>query len=292
MRDIKLVYNGALGDTACLAYAIKYLKEIGVLRTVHVRSNYPRLFNGLCSSNRIAGPEAPKVVRSAPINSVFKNHTYYKMSRDLYYWTKFKVKGYQYISWYRTYIDRDKPLLEIFLRALHPSINLSNLHEYSFKPWLKLQHNLDLPRNKIVLAPEAGWACRELRPDAVKKLLAANGLVHENIVVVGVQPKDDYFSQFIDLRGKINFDELLYILNNSSKIITADSGIFHLASLLKKDMIAFFGPVFPTLRQYPNNNTEIMFRSDLLCGGCSARVDISRYGGGCPLGHNLCLELA
>ena len=291
MSDIKLVYNGALGDTACLAYAIKYLKDLGVLQTVHVRSNYPSLFNGLCSSSRIVGSNTPKIVNLAPKNGRLKNHTYYKMLRDLYYWSKFKVTGYQYISWYSTYIDRDKPLLEIFLRALHPSINLSKLHEYAFEPWLKLEDDLDVPKNKIVLAPEAGWACRELRPNAVNKLIAANGFVTDDVVVVGVQPKDDQFSQFRDLRGNLNFDELLYVLNSSSKIITADSGVFHLASLLKKETIAFFGPVFPTLRQYPNNNTEILFRSDLLCGGCSARVDISRYGGRCPYGHNLCMEL-
>ena len=114
--------------------------------------------------------------------------------------------------------------------------------------------------------------------------------MEDDILVIGSKKTFDNYNSMNDSRGDFNLKQLINEVIHAKLIITADSGIFHLASILKKETIAVFGPVYPNLRQYPHTNSIIYFTYDLLCTGRSTRLDITNYSGNCPLGHNKCME--
>lgn len=286
MNIKKIAYNGALGDTICLAYVINFLKKINYYDEVEVYCNFPEIFEGLCKTKRLHKVKLQKEMKK---KSNFKNKTIYKFTRDFIHLLKFRLLGIKYVSWTKTYVNRSSPLNEIFLKTLCPNIDLNKFYEFDFDPWLQT-NLLEAKKNRILIAPEAGWRCRELPFETTQSILRKNNLMEDDILVIGSKKTLDNYNSMNDHRGDFNLKQLINEVIHAKLIITSDSGIFHLASILKKETIAVFGPVYPNLRQYPHNNSKIYFRYDLLCTGCSTRLDISKYNGNCPLGHNKCME--
>jgi len=110
------------------------------------------------------------------------------------------------------------------------------------------------------------------------------------IIVVGMNKNDDQFSQYTDLRGSTSLNELFLILDNAHMIVCVDSGIFHMASILKKKTISLFGPVNHKLRIYNKDISICIESKSVPCLSCFERVDLSEYRNHCIIGNNLCMK--
>ena len=152
MKIKKIAYNGALGDTTCLAYVVCYLIHIGYFDKVKVYCNYPEIFNGLCLSEPLKKNIIVKKAYSQ--KKYIKNRTIYKIVRDFLHLIKFYLMGIEYISWTKTYLQRNVPLNEIFLKSLNPKADINKFYSFNFKPWIKIEY-LENDKNKIIIAPEA-----------------------------------------------------------------------------------------------------------------------------------------
>ena len=91
----------------------------------------------------------------------------------------------------------------------------------------------------------------------------------------------------VDLIGKTDFDHLMWVVAQSDVVVAHDSGPLHLALLLKKPLVALFGPTAPS-EKIPRQQSSPVF---LLCRGdahsCSPCYDGKAYAN-CR--RNICME--
>ena len=284
----KYLYNGALGDTIALAYTAKLVFSKSDLATKTFYVNYPEVFDGIANAIRIkAKGSMVKSDVSISNRTSFKASTIYKNTRDCFWYLKslFGLR-YQYIPWSVTFKNRNIPLINIFAKELGHT---------DYKIIKTLPKNIKFNTKKVdnvVIGFEAGWACRKPLDESILILLKYLNKKNKSIKIVGNLKQKDFFSKYEDLRGQLTLKELIKVVSNADLVITADSGLFHIAQLLQKNTISLFGPVDPILRSYPNHKTLFMYRDDLECIGCSSKIDISRFDGKCPLIHNECMNFS
>ena len=85
-----------------------------------------------------------------------------------------------------------------------------------------------------------------------------------NIVVAG-NKQDQHFPHAIDLRGKVKLGELPELIKRAGLVISNDSAPLHIASALRKPLLALFGPTSSTMYgPYPLNSsrTSVISASD------------------------------
>ncbi len=92
---------------------------------------------------------------------------------------------------------------------------------------------------------------------------------------------------YINLIGKTNIKDLIYLIQNSALVIGLDSAGLHLASAIKNDyslpeVIGIYGPTSP-YRSGPYGLIQnCLYLSELECIACRKKK--------CPLGHHKCME--
>ncbi len=156
-----------------------------------------------------------------------------------------------------------------------PKLNL--LPNIEFQNFIK-----SIAGMKIILTPGGaqnlindGWQRRwpiESYVNLAEKLLKTN--LDFSVLLAG--SKDDiwaekYFEHLpvINLLGKTTLHELIYLYNNSSVLITHDTGIMHLAKLTTIKTIALFGPVNPSERIGMNEDIFCFWIGNTLpCSPC------------------------
>ena len=87
----------------------------------------------------------------------------------------------------------------------------------------------------------------------------------------------------VSLIGKTNIDEAIYLLAGSDLVITNDSGLMHVASSVKAEIIAIYGSSSPEYTP-PLSDTgkhKIIYKN-IECSPCFKKV--------CPLGHFNCMN--
>ena len=286
MTDImknRYLYNGALGDTICLAMCARMSFTDSELKNITFIVNYPEVFNNLCNAKHLKSIHSKNSVSSSTTKTMM-NSTNYKIIRDIYWYLKsFLGLRYTYISWYRTFRLRSVPLTNIFLSIL----SKSEIKSSFCSRWLKKNQN---EGKRVIISAEAGWTCRQPNISSILNLIKYLNLKSSDIDIVGLKKSNDELSKYNDLRGKLSLKELMEHVSKSSLTITADSALYHLAILYDIPTISFFGPVKPELRAYPSDKCTFLIRKDLDCLGCSINHDISKTNGECPLGHNECMK--
>lgn len=126
----------------------------------------------------------------------------------------------------------------------------------------------------VIINPEADtrlplrkWPGEHYYALTGKLLLIPNVLV----VAVGIgrgrffpECKED---RYIDLIGKTTGKELVALLSMARVLVSHDSGLVHLASLLRTETIALFGPETPALYGPLNEHATILYEK-LACSPC------------------------
>ena len=99
----------------------------------------------------------------------------------------------------------------------------------------------------------------------------------------------DYFkrSKVVDLIGMTNLVNLMGLISYADVVVAHDSGPLHLALLLKKPLMALFGPTDPKERLPRQANSSVIPLCKSLELSCSPCYDGLTYA---PCRQNLCME--
>jgi len=87
--------------------------------------------------------------------------------------------------------------------------------------------------------------------------------------------------------GKFSLAGSAVLLKYARKVVTSDTGLMHIASAFKKDILSLWGNTIPEFGMYPylpGRNSEILENSHLKCRPCS-KLGYAK----CPKGHFRCM---
>ena len=130
--------------------------------------------------------------------------------------------------------------------------------------------------NFILISPTSNSPLRSMSPKLLETLIKGLKNDEKKIVLVG---KSDYESfsnikddnEIYNLINRTNLDEYLYLINNSSKIITVNSATSHFSSLIDKRIkifVFFFGTHHPKEWGPISDNISTFIFSEIKCSPC------------------------
>tara|TARA_R110002072_G_scaffold534_7_gene4227 strand:+ start:125573 stop:126553 length:981 start_codon:yes stop_codon:yes gene_type:complete len=138
--------------------------------------------------------------------------------------------------------------------------------------WNLEEHKVTLPYEKfIVLAPSAAWEMKRWPLDHWKSLIKI--MKDHRFIVVG-GPKDDFCAELeaIDptrvknVAGSVSLNQSSYIVKKSDGIVSADTGIIHVADAIGAKGISLIGP---TAFGYCSGEHIKTLEVELSCKPCS-----------------------
>ena len=141
------------------------------------------------------------------------------------------------------------------------------------------------PADCVALAPGARWRTKRWPPENWKALahrLQAQGLA---VVAVGSAEERDLLSGpgIIDGYG-LSLRATAAVLRRARVVVANDSGLMHLATAVRRPVIALLGPTVRAFGFLPYGVPHQILERPLRCRPCSA------YGGDhCPLRHHRCM---
>ena len=118
-----------------------------------------------------------------------------------------------------------------------------------------------IPARSIILFPESRRS-EKVWPFFKELAIELNKISQWKVIIAGNQ-KDNRFPNCIDIRESITLSDLPSIINKASLIICNDSAPLHIASALRKKLVALFGPTEPEMYgPYPlDHQNNIIIRS-------------------------------
>ena len=123
--------------------------------------------------------------------------------------------------------------------------------------------------NKIVLVPSAAWEMKRWPIEHWREVIKQ--LSQESVVLGG--NKDDFChdlaelsNKSLSLAGQLSLVESAYIVSKAKAVISADTGLLHVADLLNVPAIALLGP---TAFGYPTFENACEIGVELSCRPCS-----------------------
>jgi len=169
-------------------------------------------------------------------------------------------------------------LTRLALRFLGINIpkNFNDFQDIPRKATLPDQPVVGLSKPYFVLIPSARWETKEWFAESwgllIEKLLLR--FPSHSIYLVGkgsfrpwAEDMAKKYSRVYSLYDRLNLRELVFVLKNSSTVITVDTGPMHIASALDKPIVALFGPTAPN-RTGPWSSIFKVVKVDLPCGPC------------------------
>lgn len=180
----------------------------------------------------------------------------------------FKLRKNKFDYPYRGMISYLKPLAPLEIR--HDNLT----QNWNFKKPIQDKVKSLFPKideSFIVLAPSAAWKMKRWPEENWKKLIA--NLKNQHVVLVG-GPGDDFIdnlysaedSNCLNLAGKLSLEESCYLVSRSKALISADTGMIHVADLLGTRGLSLIGP---TAFGFPTNSNIKTLEVDLPCRPCS-----------------------
>jgi len=85
----------------------------------------------------------------------------------------------------------------------------------------------------------------------------------------------------VDLSGRTSLQQVVDLLSESTRVVSNDSGLMHIAAALNRQLVAIYGSTDPGFTP-PLGPRSRIARLDIDCSPCFKRE--------CPLGHMRCLE--
>jgi ADP-heptose:LPS heptosyltransferase len=124
----------------------------------------------------------------------------------------------------------------------------------------------------VLFAPSAAWEMKRWPIVHWKKLINKISINH-NVVLVG-GPNDHFINDLFDsennniinLAGKTSFFETFYLVERSSYVLSADTGVIHVAELLERNGALLLGP---TAFGRTKANYIKVFETRLSCRPCT-----------------------
>ena len=104
----------------------------------------------------------------------------------------------------------------------------------------------------------------------------------------GLQLEKEFAGKVFSACGKFNINQSASIVKQADKVITSDTGLMHIASAFKKDIITLWGNTVPEFGMYAyfsGKNSKILEVKNLSCRPCS-KLGYSK----CPKGHFKCMQ--
>jgi ADP-heptose:LPS heptosyltransferase len=196
------------------------------------------------------------------LNSLILTRSKERLNRILL----FKFKKNKFPKPYRGMISYCEPL------GLSNSTNL--IQSWKFKEETIIQVEKQVPHlneNFVVLAPSAAWEMKRWPVEHWKKLIQE--LKGYKLYLVG--GPDDTFIEAIckgsddnvtNLTGKLNLIESSYLVARSKLVISADTGIIHVADILGVNGLSLMGP---TAFGFSTNKNIQTLEVELPCRPCS-----------------------
>lgn len=129
------------------------------------------------------------------------------------------------------------------------SFGIENLDTVTIQKWNFENVKLSIPfnENSIVLVPSAAWDMKRWPLDHWKELIKINPNIHFSVLG---GPSDTFCQELEDidplrvknLAGKLSLIESCYVVSKSRFVISADTGLIHVADLLGVRGVSIIGP--------------------------------------------------
>ena len=139
-------------------------------------------------------------------------------------------------------------------------------------------HNSLVPTSYVVMVPGARWETKKWPSEYFAKL--ARMFIDDGLYVVLAGSKDDvrqgeiikelanFPKEIIDVIGKTSLRELAALIKESCFYVSGDTGPLHIATALKKPLVAIYGPTRPERTGPYGNKDAIVLVAPAECAGC------------------------
>lgn len=147
----------------------------------------------------------------------------------------------------------------------------------------------------ILINPSSVWETKKWLDYKFAKLIERiNSKYRVKPVIIGSKKERDVAENIekmsdmkcINLAGETTLFDLMWIIKNSTLLITNDSGPMHIATAFGVGVVAIFGPTTRELGFFPYSDKAMVVEKELSCRPC--RLHGSKN---CPRGHFLCMKL-
>jgi heptosyltransferase-3 len=209
---------------------------------------------------------------------------------------------------HHTNLNVYRPIYENYLNVGMSAGILEKLTEYSPDSSTITLPEPDVFQNRIqspyyVINAESSETIQVLRSwptESWAKLI--DQLRHENpevmLVLIGTTASVKMYKRILDavrpdtaiinLAGQTSFKEMVDLVSGADRLITVDSGPFHIGALLKCPTVGLFGPETPVLYGYDLPWVRNIYEN-LICSPCLALYDAKKSVLNCS--DNQCMKL-
>lgn len=161
-----------------------------------------------------------------------------------------------------------------FRQLNYESIDLrQNLSFESLVDESKVREVFDFSKSYIAIAPSAAWGMKTWPKEHWHKLISGIRKESDIPCVVLGGPQDTFCQEFenqydnvINLAGKLSLVESSFIVKQSKCLISADTGLLHVADLLGVNCLALIGP---TAFGFPSHSNVKTLEVELECRPCT-----------------------
>ena len=149
-------------------------------------------------------------------------------------------------------IERMLPFLEeLEIHDFNKNLKL----EFPGSTLKRIEKNTSFQSNYLLIFPESRRS-EKIWPFFTQLATELQSSVLPHVVIAG-NDSSPQFDGCIDLRGKVELNELPALIRNAKVIVSNDSAPLHLASALDKPLVALFGPTNPSMYgPYPPNSDK------------------------------------
>ncbi|RLG12568.1 lipopolysaccharide heptosyltransferase I [Candidatus Pacearchaeota archaeon] len=176
----------------------------------------------------------------------------------------------------KRYINLSKEILRLFDLKINENFNevleaLFPKEIFDLNPFFKEPY--------IIFIPTARWKTKTwffsywekliyLCEDVRKNFhILITGSKNEKELKIWAKEMESKYKKVYSLVGKLNLKELVAVINKARLVVCVDTGPMHIASALKKPIIALFGPTSPN-RTGPWNTRYQILSADIKCRPC------------------------
>lgn len=186
-------------------------------------------------------------------------------------------------------VDRSRGMVNKYLNLIDTTYNAKYRPQIVLNSSLSINNKFNLPKNYIVLCPDAEYGPSKRWPAEKWRDLARSLSKKSTVVIVGIDKtirdklEEIASKKIINLMSKTSIEEVVQVLNSSKTVVTNDSGLMHVAAALNKKVIALYGSSSPSYTPpLIDDSKRAIIYKNLDCSPCFKRI--------CPLGHTKCLN--
>jgi len=178
------------------------------------------------------------------------------------------------LFWFRkNYFDYPFKGIHSYQRPLKDFLNLKKFTvevDYDFSN-VKLNNKREIGQKEIILVPSAAW---EMKRWPLEYWLKLAILLKENSLYILGGKEDTFCEEFEklnlpklqNLAGKLSLIESAFLISKADLVISGDTGLLHVADVLKKPGLSLMGP---TAFGFTSNDSIKTLEVPLACRPCT-----------------------